>query len=125
MEKACALGNELTGVINATLSENTLKVNYESSQDVTKTMLNVAILGFGFQTPIKAGENSNRVLNEDFVLLSHLKKHSGLINAWEMELPKQITPMAEKYGLAIWVTQGSDLTPLQATGGWLPDNYSP
>ena len=125
VRKAPALGNELTGMINATLSENTLKVNYESSQDVTKTMLNVAILGFGFQTPIKAGENSNRVLNEDFVLLSHLKKHSGLINAWEMELPKQITPMAEKYGLAIWVTQGSDLTPLQATGGWLPDNYFP
>ncbi|MCZ6565840.1 MAG: DUF1223 domain-containing protein [Gammaproteobacteria bacterium] len=115
-------GNEVPGIISATLDEQNLKVRYSPSQNITQTTLNVAILGFGYQSPIKSGENSNRVLNEDFVLLSHLKK-AGANNSWEIELPKKVSPMAERYGLAIWVSQGGDLTPLQATGGWLPKNY--
>lgn len=113
---------KLTGAIKATLNGRILKVKYESLQDINQTTLNVAILGFGFKTSISSGENSNRVLNEDFVLLSHLQ-HAGSNNTWEIELPKRIIPMAKKYGLAIWINQGSDLVPLQATGGWLPENY--
>ena len=112
----------LTGAIKATLSGRILNVKYESLQDINQTTLNVAILGFGFKTSINAGENLNRVLNEDFVILSHLQ-HAGSNNTWEIELPKRIIPMAKKYGLAIWINQGSDLTPLQATGGWLPEKY--
>ena len=113
------LGNELVGEINATLNERVLNVSYDSPTDITNTILNIAILGFDYQTPIQAGENSNRVLNEDFVLLTHLK-HASVNNSWEIELPKEVKPSTSKYGIAIWVNEGIDLTPLQATGGWLP-----
>ncbi len=84
--------------------------------------MNVGILGFGYQTPIQAGENSNCVLVENFVLLSHTE-HLSSNQTWEVKLPDNITPSANKYGLAIWVNQGTDLKPLQTTGGWLPDSY--
>lgn len=120
--KTPTLSNELAGEINASLNQQTLTVNYNSNHEANKTMLNVAILGFGYQSPIQAGENSNRVLNEDFVLLTHLTQASSN-NTWKVELPEQVKPQAEKYGLAIWINQGKDLTPLQATGGWLPEQY--
>ena len=112
-------GNELVGEINATLNERILKVSYNSLIDIANANLNIAILGFNYQTPINAGENFNRVLNEDFVILTHLK-HASVNNSWEVKLPDEVTPTTSKYGIAIWVNQGTDLTPLQATGGWLP-----
>ena len=120
--KTPLLGNEQAGKINATLDQIILKVNYNTRHPSKNTTLNVGLLGFGYQTPINAGENSNRVLKEDFVLLSHLK-YAGSNNSWEIELPNQVNDQAQKYGLAIWINQGNDLTPLQATGGWLPDDY--
>ena len=104
--------------LNATLSGNTLAVNYPSNHSLT---LNVGILGFGYQTSIERGENSNRVLHEDFVLLSHTK-HSSTDGTWNITLPENVSPSTEKYGLAIWVNDGNNLQPLQTTGGWLPDN---
>ncbi len=116
------LGEKDVGKINATLNGNMLKVKFHSVSDINNATLNVAILGFGYQTPIKSGENSNRLLREDFVLLTHLKSTST-DSSWQLELPKQIKPHANKYGIAIWINQDSDLTPLQATGGWLPSHY--
>ena len=117
-----SLGNKNAGNLTANLSGNTLKVSYDTVNPISTATLNVGVLGFGYQTPIQAGENSNRVLVEDFVLLSHTE-HLSSNQTWEVKLPDNITPSAEKYGLAIWVAQGTDLKPLQATGGWLPDSY--
>jgi hypothetical protein len=115
-------GDRGAGNIKATLSGNTLKVNYESSAPISTATLNVGVLGFGYQTPIQSGENSNRTLNEDFVLLSH-SEHVSSNQSWQVTLPEDVAPSAEKYGLAIWVSNGTDLKPLQTTGGWLPDSY--
>lgn len=117
-----SLGNKNAGNLQATLNGHTLKVKYDSANPISTATLNVGILGFGFQTPIQAGENSNRVLAEDFVLLSH-SEHLSSNQTWEVMLPENITPSTEKYGLAIWVSYGTDLKPLQTTGGWLPDSY--
>lgn len=119
---APTLGNETVGNLMATLSGNTLNVEYDSAKPISKATLNVGVLGFGYQTPVKSGENSNRILNEDFVLLSHTQ-HLSTDQTWKVSLPEKIAPMAKQYGLAIWVSQGTDLKPLQTTGGWLPDNY--
>ncbi len=120
--KPPSLGENLVGKISASLNQYILKVSYDSHKKINQATLNVAILGFGYQTPINAGENSNRVLNENFVLLSHTK-HASANNRWEITLPKQVTPRADKYAIAVWISQGVDLTPLQATGGWLPEQY--
>lgn len=117
-----SLGNKTAGDLTATLSGNTLKVNYDSANPISAATLNVGVLGFGYQTAIKAGENSNRVLAEDFVLLSH-SEHLSSNQTWEVTLPEKVSPDAEKYGLAIWVSLGKNLKPLQTTGGWLPDSY--
>ena len=117
-----SLGNETVGNLTAILSGNTLKANYDSANSIKTATLNVGVLGFGYQTPIQAGENSNRVLVEDFVLLSH-SKHLSSNQTWEVTLPDNIKPSAEKYGLAIWVSDGAKLKPLQTTGGWLPESY--
>jgi len=108
--------------LQAILSGNTLKVNYESTSPANTTTLNIGVLGFGYQTPIQSGENSNRVLHEDFVLLSH-SEHLSSDHSWEVTLPDEVAPSAEKYALAIWVSNGTSLKPLQTTGGWLPDSY--
>ena len=114
--------NQTAGNLQATLNDNILEVNYDSSKPIRNAKLNVGVLGFGYQTPIKAGENSNRVLAEDFVLLSHTE-HFSSDQSWRITLPKKIAPRARKYALAIWVSEGNNLKPLQSTGSWLPDNY--
>jgi len=114
--------NTKAGNLQAVLSGDTLKVSYNTTKSIENATLNVGVLGFGYQTPINAGENSNRVLIEDFVLLSHTK-YSSSNQSWEVNLPEEVMPKAEKYALAIWVSQNNDLKPLQTTGGWLPDSY--
>ncbi len=115
------LNENSAGNLEASLSGNQLKVNYDPSNIVSPTTLNIGILGFGYQTPIQSGENSNRVLVEDFVLLSH-SEHQSANNNWEITLPDSVTPKAERYAVAIWVSEGKKLQPLQTTGGWLPND---
>ncbi|MEM7401088.1 MAG: DUF1223 domain-containing protein [Pseudomonadota bacterium] len=109
-----------SGELNAMLNNNMLSVRFEANQVIANT-LHVGVLGFGYQTPIQAGENSNRVLHEDFVLLSHTK-HKSTNGTWEVTLPEKVSPRAKKYALAIWVSNGNNLRPIQTTGGWLPTN---
>ena len=114
--------NHPAGTLKAILNGQILIASYNPIRNSKNITLNVGILGFNFKTPIKSGENSNRVLNEDFVLLKHLKKTSTN-NNWSIELPNLITPGTNKHALALWVSEGNNLISLQATGGWLPDNY--
>ncbi|QMU61043.1 MAG: DUF1223 domain-containing protein [Gammaproteobacteria bacterium] len=120
--KTPSLSNDATGNLAATLSGNILKVNYEFHESISPATLNVGILGFGYQSQIQAGENYNRVLQEDFVLLSH-SEYISSNHKWEIKLPDKVSPKAKRYGLAIWISDGTDLKPLQATGGWLPESY--
>jgi len=92
--------NSIVGNLQATLSGDSLKVSYDSAEPISQATLNVGILGFGYETPINAGENSNRVLIEDFVLLSHTK-HPSANQSWEVSLPKNVGPKAEKYKILI------------------------
>lgn len=110
------------GTINANLNERLLNVNFDTSSNVRNVRLNIAILGFDYKTSIQSGENNNRLLGEDFVVLQQFSATSP-DNTWQMELVKPKGPAAKRYGLAIWISEDGDLTPLQATGGWLPNNY--
>jgi hypothetical protein len=85
--------------------------------------LNVALLGFGLESPIRAGENEGKILRHDFVVLRLLtreahKKGDGY--AWTLALPAQAGDTPAYDGLAAWVTKVGVLTPIQATGGRLP-----
>ena len=79
--------------------------------------LNVALLGFGFETKIKAGENAGEALPHDFVVIGQKSQNSSN-GSWMMDLPTT-KHQAKRQGIAIWVSQIESLKPIQAVGGWL------
>jgi hypothetical protein len=81
--------------------------------------LHVALLGSGIETSVERGENRNRTLQQEFVVLAHTK-HPSPIGRWDIPVPQSNHTSASRYGMAIWVTEPGNPAPLQATGGWLP-----
>ncbi len=117
-------GKESAGNLSARLRDRHLSVTYTG--DVRDSLtLNVAMLGFGIQTEIEAGENGGRNLPYEFVVLGHQQHHADEAS-WEVklpELPEIKLRSGNRAGLAVWVSRKSDLSPIQATGTWLPDTY--
>jgi hypothetical protein len=81
--------------------------------------LHVALLGFGLETQVERGENRNRMLGQEFVVLAH-ETHTSRAGRWDVPVPQSNHPGARRYGIAIWVSEPGNPVPLQATGGWLP-----
>ncbi len=77
--------------------------------------LHAAILGGGISSPVSAGENRGETLHHEFVALK--MAHAPLGRDLSLPVPK-VTGVA-RHALAVWVTRPGELTPLQATGGWL------
>ena len=81
--------------------------------------LNVALLGMGLVSNIKAGENEGRKAHHEFVVMKHLAV-TAVDARWQLALDtrkeKGISPRA----IAVWVSRTDDPTPLQATGALLP-----
>ena len=88
------------------------KTNNEALQ------LNVAILGVGISNDVTRGENRGKTLEHDFIVLGMSRYASFDENQWKGELP-QSSANAPRYAIAVWVTQGQNLEPIQATGGYL------
>ena len=83
--------------------------------------LQVALLGNNLQSEVKRGENSGRKLVHDFVVLQFGKNEmSAEGNRWSGSVHLRLAPSNDKgTALAAWVSSGEELSPLQATGGWL------
>jgi hypothetical protein len=87
--------------------------------------VHVALLGGGLSSKVTAGENDGRTLKHEFVVLGMSEGQltadatgGGSARA-AVPLPKPIVGDAKRRALAAWVVRRGDLTPLQATGGWL------
>jgi hypothetical protein len=84
--------------------------------------LHLALLGFGLESEVGAGENAGQRLRHDFVVLDHRRQplaagdgqHRAQFD-WDRRAAG-----AERYAVAAWVTPRGGLEPLQALGGWLP-----
>jgi len=105
--------------LKATLDEKGLTASYPQARE--KLVLNVAVLGFGIETPIGAGENEGSSLKHDFVVLAH-DRHISTGGMWSVQLPYTRIRGAKRFALAMWVNTPDRQTPLQATGGWLPED---
>jgi hypothetical protein len=81
--------------------------------------LHVALLGAGLETRVERGENRNRTLAQEFVVLAH-EVHSSPGGQWTVAVPAVARLGTGRHGLAVWVSEPGNPTPLQATGGWLP-----
>lgn len=84
-----------------------------------------ALLGFDLNSDVKTGENRGRKLQHDFVVLT-LVTATSKRGSDSFQTDLTLTPpshlSAKRLGVAVWVTRHGDLQPLQAIGGWLPEN---
>ena len=77
--------------------------------------IHAAILGGSIISKVRAGENSGETLHHEFIALK--LAHGALGHDLALPVPK-VTGVP-RHALAVWVTRSGQLTPLQATGGWL------
>ena len=82
----------------------------------------LALLGSGISSKVRAGENSGRNLMHDFVALAlRDAPMRGDGETKHADLPVPATnELGARLAVAIWVSARDQLTPWQATGGWLP-----
>ncbi len=113
-------GEEDAGILKFSANPKIVSVEYsKSSKD---HILNVALLGIGIKTDVQRGENRNHILEQEFVALSH-HMYAANSDGWEIDLPKGASEHAERYALAIWVSSMDDISPIQATGYWIPTEW--
>lgn len=123
------LSPDRVGTLNVRLEARGFKAEFNPGpdSDVKDGMLTIALLGMGIQTMVKAGENRGKSLSHDFVVLAHdqfdptrnSEQDRGVLY-WDGELPTSTNQSdARRLALAAWVSDGADLLPIQAVGGWL------
>jgi hypothetical protein len=98
------------------------KLKAQFATDGEPLMLNIAVLGFGINTPVMRGENRNRTLRQEFVSLVHVS-HPSSDGQWRVPLPAHDKGESSRRGLAVWVSRPGQPAPVQATGGWLDSEY--
>lgn len=83
--------------------------------------LNVALLGMGLETEVRAGENQGRTLTHDFVALAFDSMPLGMTGThYELEFTLPTSAInAKREALVAWVSLPDAQTPLQATGGYI------
>ncbi len=87
--------------------------------------IHVALLGGGVSSRVTAGENRGATLGHEFVVLEMVNDTLAPDEATRthratVKLPRSSFPGLKRRALAAWVTLSDAMTPLQATGGWLP-----
>ncbi|MES9991647.1 MAG: DUF1223 domain-containing protein [Candidatus Thiodiazotropha sp.] len=79
----------------------------------------LAILGVGLSSLISGGENNGRILDESFVVLSHLKTETRQ-GEWHFDWPDFSAAGAERLAVVAWLSRPGSTQQVQAVGGWLP-----
>ena len=123
--------NATPGILKIDISEPHFSAQFtpdakSPTQHRSATQLHVALLGFGLNSAITAGENRGEKLQHDFVVLA-LKHYSTNDKndqrdkplAWQGALPARspLQHQAQRLAWVAWIS-GPDQQPVQATGGW-------
>ncbi|WP_395373975.1 DUF1223 domain-containing protein [Marinicella sp. W31] len=98
----------------------TYSVQFDPAQD-KNTKYHLAILGNGFAHQIKAGENGGKTLKHDFavIALDSTYSENGVAS---FNAPIITHKGAKQYAIVAWASNPDSLKPIQAVGGWLPEN---
>ena len=119
------------GVLKATTQDNSDQLyvrfaphqrswNTSSDKKYNRYVLNVAILGMGLTSHVTAGENHDRTLNHDFVVLNHQKDIVAANPAqWKVSMPAIPNSGQTQSALAVWLSEPDSQRIIQATGGYL------
>lgn len=119
LSSATAPDDHAAGRLRVRLGEGTLEAGYDPPRSADGDVrLNVAVLGMGLHSRVRAGENTGRRLEHEFVVL-HYGAHRGRDGRWRLPVPAVDAAEAQRLALAVWISAADDPTPLQATGGWI------
>ena len=116
--------NVATGRLSVELSDSVIDASYQPTDPQQDTLiLNIAILGFDLNVEITAGENKGQTLMHDFVVLGFhrvamIRNSDGHYTVSSANLP-ELSASPSKIALSTWINNKDNLSPLQATGGWL------
>ncbi len=84
--------------------------------------IHAALLSCGLSSDVRAGENRGRLLQHDFaataLITVPMKPGNEIFSAHFVLLPRPELA-GRNQAVAVWVTEGENLEPMQATGGWL------
>ena len=110
------------GRLQLVLNQGILDGNFRPLHAIGQKLdLHIALLGFDLVTKVKAGENRNRSLQHDFVVLGYKVKPLKP-NKNRYQIKTEIPKTQENSGtraFAAWVSQRNHPKPIQAVGGWL------
>lgn len=107
--------------LKAIVRNETIEVSFDH-KNAANLVVHVAILGFGIEENIRAGENRGEKLNHDFVVIGYnnnpvsLREKSG---SNLFSLPRVVAVNPVKKGIVVWVSRKNDPAPLQVAGNWL------
>jgi len=111
------------GSLGLGVDDNSVAVRFSPLMDFEdKLIVNVAVLGMGLESNVRAGENNGKKLLHDFVVLNiqtfELHKSAGGYKT--IATIDDVQTEAEQLALVAWVSTRTDQTPIQAVGGYLP-----
>ncbi|MEM7430304.1 MAG: DUF1223 domain-containing protein [Pseudomonadota bacterium] len=113
----------MPGVLSLSVINNDVAVHFAPAVATTDSLrVNIALVGMGLETEVRAGENKGRKLEHDFVALnvqSVALENSAAGYKAITELP-QSDIESNRYAVVAWVTNGKTQAPIQAVGGYLP-----
>ena len=109
------------GNLKLKINNQNLDISFNSKEIKDEELfVNVVILGFDYSTDVTSGENEDRDLPGDFVVLKHqrhlLKSNENNL-AFYTTLPKYKKDGHQK-AVVVWLNK-TDGTIIQATGGYL------
>jgi hypothetical protein len=117
-----ATSSDTPGILRVTLrNQTTVDAHFASiNGEVTPLELHVAQLGFGLVSHVRAGENSGRKLEHDFVVRS-LTSGKMVDGAASLRLAQSSVSVLGngRAGLVAWITKPGAIEPIQTVGGWL------
>lgn len=109
------------GVLEVKKINQNVDISFYSKEIKNKEVfLNIAVLGFDYKINIKNGENEDKVLEHDFVVLDHQIQFANITNNklnQKIILPK-LEDNKSKKALVIWLST-KDYSLIQASGSYL------
>lgn len=113
-----------TGRLSITVGGGELIANYQAAvSQSSELILNIAILGFNMESNVNAGENIGNTFTHDFVVLGFkrvaMKQTSNDLYTGSVDALPELSQSSSKLAISAWVNAENNLTPLQATGGWI------
>ncbi len=112
------------GILSITVKkDNVMEVAFTPAGSALEWTATAALLGNGLISKVMSGENSNRTLHHEFVVLQlqsgKMEKRGNRFVA-TLNVQPRLSVMPGSYSVAAWVSKPGQLTPVQAIGGDLP-----